>query len=469
MPLQSKKINSSSSLLIPGIFLLSLIYWLYLSLTTRMDIVFDSIGYESLGRMIYTHGWIDYFKTGPNREPLYPLLISVSMSIEHLTGLAYVRIMAIFGVIILFLTQVLTYKILRLLNIRQGICALVLVYLAISPSLNNSAFSLYSEITTYPFILGILLASFYVWESINHAQKYRALFYSALLGTLFALTALVKGVFECIAPIYLLILFSTIFLMDKKAVAKRISLFTACAIAAVILFYAPITGFKWLNQHYNGNFVLTNRGSWLIYGNTARRTETLTLRELGADLAYTPGAGVCDHFFSQQECDFWSFQTTDRLGLAEQEELNRQHQHLSLKEMNAAMLHLSIQKVIHDPFQYFLLSTVEGLRMFFWESTQIGFVSYPHWLQKIYDIKILNNVLRLALSLLTCIAVIHLWVTAMIPRKSPLVFLIGVLIFIYIFLFSFVCTLTRYALPIAPLYLITIGIWINNLTLKKIN
>jgi len=76
---------------IAGVFLLSLVYWLYLSVTVHMAIVFDSINYVALGKMLYAHGWIDYFKTGPNREPLYPLLIALSMHIEHFTGLAYVN------------------------------------------------------------------------------------------------------------------------------------------------------------------------------------------------------------------------------------------------------------------------------------------------------------------------------------------------------------------------------------------
>ena len=53
MRLQSKKSNHTLlPPIIAGIFLLSLVYWFYLSLTTRMDIVLDSVGYESLGRMI---------------------------------------------------------------------------------------------------------------------------------------------------------------------------------------------------------------------------------------------------------------------------------------------------------------------------------------------------------------------------------------------------------------------------------
>jgi len=135
---------------IAGIFLLSLGYWLYLAFCTRMIIVYDCIEYRYLGKFLLTKGLIGYLKAGPLREPLYPLLVAASMGLEQLTGLAYVQIMAGFGVLILLLSQVLTYTILRLLNIRQWITASVLIYFAVSPSLNNAAFSLFSEIVELP-------------------------------------------------------------------------------------------------------------------------------------------------------------------------------------------------------------------------------------------------------------------------------------------------------------------------------
>ena len=441
------------------VFLLSLAYWSYLGLTTRMDIIFDSVGYESLGRMISTHGWVSYFTTGPNREPVYPFLIAASMAFEHSTGLAYVRIMAFFGVLIMFLTQVLTYKILRLLNIRNGICILILAYLALSPSLNNSAFSLYSEIAALPFILGIVLTSFYAWEAIKQDKQQEALLYGALLGILLMAASFVKAVFECITPIYLAIFFATVFLTDKT---RKITTVLLCMAAAICLFYAPITAYKQLNEHYNGNFVITNRGSWALYGNTTRRMEPLTFKRFAEALAYAPGEGVCNSIFGPPECDFWSYRKSDEFGYSKLNELNGQH--LSAEKINTVMLGLSAQKALHNPFQYALLTLIEGSKMFFWESTQIGFVSYPHWLEKIYSIKILNNGLRFMVSLISLIAVLLLWSQAWKPQKSSIGFLMGVLIFLYILFFSFFFILTRYALPIAPLYLIAIGAWINQIT-----
>jgi len=432
-----------------------------------MHITCDAQGYQILGNMLNTHGWTAYFESGPNREPLYPFLVSVSMALENITGLAYVKIMAVFGVMIMLLTQVLTYKILRLLHIRHGVCILVLVYVALSPALTNTAFSLFSEIATYPFILGIILTSFFTWENIRNDKKYWAIFYCLLLGVMLTMSTLIKGIFECIAPVYLMVLFSAIYLTDKKTITKRMSSLILCLIASLSLFYGPVSAYKWLNFHYNGNFALTGRASWMIYGNTARRAMPLTPKKFAEAMAYVPGEGVCNKIFGAQECSYWSFQVSDGLGMAEQDELNSMH--VPRKEGNTALIRLAVQKAIHNPFQYLLLAMLESLKMFFWESTKIGFVTYPPWLQKIYDVRIFDNILRFSLFLLTWLGVMHLWFGRMSPQKSPIGFLLGVLIFIYIFFFSFVSILTRYALPIAPLYLIAIGIWINQkLPSKKI-
>jgi len=456
---------------IAGVFLFSMAYWLYLASTTSMVIVWDAAHYESLGRMIYTQGWVPYFTTGPNNEPIYPLLIAASMHMGHITGLAYVRIMAVFGVIIMFLTQALTYKILRLFNIRNGICILVLAYLAMSPALNNSAFSLFSEIAAYPFILGIPLASYYAWEAIQQNNQKKSLGLGLLLGALLAMATLVKAVFEFIAPAYLIVFFATVFFQpaacprsaetNAPGTLQKIKTLLLCLAAAASFYYIPISGYKWLNLHYNGNFVMTDRGSWAIYGNTARRMEPLTPKRFAEALAFAPGEGVCNSIFGPKECDFWSFRESDRFGLGKRNELS--HQYLSPEKINTTLISLSAQKVIHNPFQYALLTGIEGLKMFFWESTKIAFVTYPGWLQKIYDIKIFNNGLRFFVGLLTLIAMGALWIGSFAPSRSLLGFLVGSLIFFYILFYSFFFILTRYALPIAPLYLISIGIWLNRI------
>ena len=71
------------------VFFISLLYWIYLALTTSMNISCDAIGYEELGRSLQSKGFFYYIQHGPSREPLYPMLISLCMHLESLRGFAY--------------------------------------------------------------------------------------------------------------------------------------------------------------------------------------------------------------------------------------------------------------------------------------------------------------------------------------------------------------------------------------------
>ena len=451
---------------IATVFLLSLAYWIYLAFFTRMEIIFDSVNYESLGKMLISQGWTSYFTTGPNREPIYPLLVAISMQMEHLTGLDYVKIMAFLGALIMLVTQALTYKILYLLKIRNSICIVILSYMALSPALNNSAFSLYSEISALPVILGIILTSVWAWESIEQNKKIKSFVLGGLLGILLTTATFIKAIFECITPIYLFIFFVMAFSNRQHTNTQKFPALLLCLVTSISFFYVPITGYKWLNLNYNGNYAITNRGSWALYGATARRMEPLTLKRFAEALAYIPGEGVCNGLFGAKECDFWSFRESDKFGFAKQSELIRQH--LPPEKANTTLLKESAQKAMHNPFQYGLLTFLEGLKMFFWESTKIGFVNYPHWLQKIYDTKLFNNGLRFIISFATIVAVAYLWLLALKPQESPVIFLMGTLIFFYILFFSSFFILTRYAFPIVPLYLIAIAL-LTDKTISKIH
>ena len=437
--------------IILSIFLLSLLYWLYLAFYTSVAVVFDSLEYERLGRVLQHQGLMAYIKDGPQNEPIYPLFISLAMSIENFTGIGYAKIMAIFGVIILSVTQTLTYAVLRQLRIRVSICALVLIYLGLSPALLNSAFSLYSEIAAYPFILGIVLAAFACWRRIEQNNK-KAVLFGGLLGICSAAATLVKAVFECVFPAYLIIFATTALLTHKKQISKKLT--TMAILAAAVFYYIPITGYKWLNQNLNGNFVITNRAPWALYGNTARRVEPLTPKKFLAGLAYVPGEGVCNGIFGPKECNFWSYRVSDYFGLTKLHELTDRH--LSSSAINDTLLHLSVQKAIQNPAQYIVLTITEGFKMFFWESTKIGYVNYPPWLTRIYNHTLFKNILRLMVSLTTILAFFYGWIY-IFKCQQVLTGFILTLLTLTIAFYSPFFILTRYALPLAPLYLIISG------------
>ena len=438
---------------------LSLFYWVYLGLNTRMVISCDALGYEDFGKLIQQHGFIPaYFEHGPNREPIYPLLVASSMYFAQISGIAYTKIMAAYGVFILILTQILTHTIQRLLNIRAGICALALAYMAISPALNNSAFSLYSEIAAAPFIPGIVLVSHQLWQAIAKNNAKAATGWGGFLGVLLAGAALIKAVFELISPAYLLIFIGSACYADRKR-PIRTQACVAGLLAALALFYIPITGYKYLNQKYNDHFVITDRGPWALYGNTTRRQEPLTLKRFLAGLAYAAGEGLCAEIFTAQECDFWSFRKSDDLGYTKISQLRNQYS--TDKEVTRQLIRLSTEQALKNPTQYALLTGTEGLKMFFWESTQIGFVSYPVWLEQIYKNKRGKNCLRLVVALLTSAALIFVWAQCL-RRGAPAPLLAaGLLMFLFIFFYSFFFILTRYALPVVPLHVIIIAYTAN--------
>ncbi len=437
------------------VFLISLFWWGYLGYSTRMEISADAVDYEQSGRLLQEHGLVPaYFDGGPRREPLYPLLVAASMQVEKATGIEYTRVMAAFGIVILLVSQILLFAILRQLDVHPGICAAVLLYFAFSPAITNSAFSLYSEILTYPLVLtiikiGTVPVSF---KKTGTVPIFRPCLLGAGFGAIFLLATFVKGIFECVFPVYLAIMLIAIYARRKPDV-KPLLIFTLSALA---IFYTPLLAYKNLNFKHNGTYALTSRWPWMLYGNAAQRTQPLSPRQVMAAVAYVPGEGVCKSIFSEPECSFWSFAHADGFGFDKKTQLGQDH--VTDQRINEQLSRLALQAMTQHPFQYSFLSGLECLKPLFWESTQIGFVVYPSWLKKIYDIKILNNGLRLVMALLSFIGVVILLTSL---RRSALLFSTGLMILLFTVFLSFITILSRYAFPIVPLYLICIA-WAAN-------
>ena len=448
--------------LITAVFAVSLVWWIYLGLHTQMQISCDAIDYEQSGRLLNEQGFVPaYFHDGPRREPLYPLFVAAAMQLADTTGHPYTRIMAGFGVLVLLLSQILLYVILRRLKTPAIISAAILAYFAFSPAITNSAFSLYSEILTYPFVLGIVLVSVHLWQAIEERNLITAVARGIFLGFLFAGLTLSKGAFECIFPIYLFGLLAT--LLKKTPAPKPLLPALLCGLAALIIFYAPILQYKQLNLKYNGVASITNRWPWMVYGSSVRRTEASALTHLPSALAYTPGEGLCTSVFGPQECDLWSFTQTDTIGMQKLAQLKDQG--LAPQAINSTLTGLSAQKVLQNPLQYGLFSVLEALKLVFWESTQIGFVSYPAWLSNIYNNKLFNNLLRLSTAVMTMLAIVLIWRRRL--YRCPIILSCSMLMFVFMFCMSFVSILTRYALPIVPLYLICIACAANSVYTKR--
>ena len=454
--------------LLPWVFLSCLVYWTYLILTTRMIIRYDAGAYEALGRMFLEKGWGEYFRTGPNREPGYPLLVSFSMLLGQGLAVSYQHVQAFLQLCLLLISQLLALRTLRVLGVRESIIAPTILYLGISPAIVNSALSLFSEVVTLPLVLASVLFFHHGWLALTGPRS-RIVRTATAAGLTLAALALCKAPFELLTPVLVLAFLLAGFLTRRPEIAKNTVLF-AVVLAAV--FSIPVLSVRLANRSFNGQFALTDRGDWLLYGSAARRTVPLTRERLLTALASIPGDGVCRRIFGSEKCFFWTFRTADNLGLTKRSELARQSG--DAQEVSRALIRAAFGTIGEHPLQFALLSVVEGSKIFFWESTQIGFVFYPPGLARVFNWTPFKDGLRFLLALGTILGFAHLAAHSWCARRSLLVapgqvnatggilpFAVLFLICAYTGVYALVSVVTRYALPIAPLFLISIAFMID--------
>jgi len=459
------------------VFIFCFIYWTYLLFTSKMVIVHDATTFENLGKLLYGQGWIEFFKTGPHNEPVFPLLIAFSMRVADFFSISYQTVQTCLHIFILFSAQLLTLFILRQIRISQGIQALVILYIGISPALVNATFSLWSEVVTYPLILGIILISVKSWQLILSNKYKKVILWGAYLAFIFIIVTSIKALFE-----YIFIFFMAPFLllMIKSIIKKERRIFIGTLLFFVItvfLFNAYLFFYKSLNQKHNGHFMLTDRGPYILYGNIAKRSEQLTLKRFLSCLAFVPGDRVCYKLFDKNDCDFWHTFTVEEYGQSKLKELKGRG--VPHSEIDSMMVTLTKKKILERPFQQALLLFIESFKMLFWESTQVGFVSYSPWLQKIFLFTPFKNGLRLLLFLITFISIaVTLRYTLrskdqLFRYQSPenieahIFFFILIFIMSYTGLYSLFIINTRYASPIASLYLIMIASTIQKTMFKQ--
>src|SRR3989338_5500536 len=297
---------TASALLIPAVF------WLYMGLVSQMIIIYDAANFEFLAKIFQQGQWEEYFKTGPNREPLYPMLISLAMRIADYWQISYRDVQKIFQIFILILSQVLLLTSLRKLRIGSVITAGILLYFGFSPTVTNAGFSLYSEMIVFPLLLGVALTAPRSWDALLTGHTKRTMLNAALLSILFLLTTYTKGIYENIFFLFLIPFFvlTVAFLRQKKTAHFRNGIaFLAVTCAIFIAGTLPI---KYLNKHYNGNFTFTNRGPYALSASVNRRTQPLTSRQILSLATYNFGGGtVCHQYFDPGTCSLWAIQRSD--------------------------------------------------------------------------------------------------------------------------------------------------------------
>ncbi len=510
--------------------LLSIFYWIYVGFISQMVIVYDSIGYEYCGKIIYEKGWIEYLKTGPNREPLYPFLISLSMQLADHLSISYQSVQKFLQLSFLFLSQIISFFILKKLNIRPWLITLTLLYLGFSPSLVNSSLRLFSEIAAYPFMLGIALMGGISWQYLltqsthqnpNSELENNPLLKSStsevfhpggealpvekaflirswgqntlnkmspqtlnpvimnalLLGFLFVLMTFIKGLFELIFFLFILpfmILLVKAFINHDVQSRRKAAVFL---LVLILSYQIPVFLYKSANKKYNGHYTLAESRVWALYGNTARRVEPLTQKRFLTALAYAAGSEFCQTIYDFESCQYWSYTVSDELGVQKRQELDSKK--MNIEQRDKELLKLSFQKALGNPVQYILLFGIEYLKMFFWECQMMGLATYPDLIEWALNFPPIVIGMGGLLAILTLLATIFqfsfLWrqrfrIFNREDRSDEsllFIFSIFVLIHSFMILYSFFFTVPRYIYPLAPLYLILIAFFIEKVLTPK--
>lgn len=461
-----------------SILTICLIYWVYLFLNSRMEIIFDASVFDKLGQSLFQDGWHEYVtKHGTDREPLYIFLISSSHWLSAQISIPYLEIQKIFQILIIAISQILIYLLLNKLNVNRLIKWLTILYFSISPAITNSTFSLYYEIATYPFILGIILLSINMYQNINQISVPKFISWTLLICFLSVALIFTKFPFYYILLIYYAPFYVLTF---KQLYLKKINLFWKYLILIIALLTSINLSahlYKRTNQYYNGNFAFTERGNWMIYASTYKRTQNISLKNFLTYLSTIPGDGICRQLFTPSDCDYWTHVEDSAIGSNTSQQLKQSG--LTDTEVNKEFLHMTVNLIKKHPIKQISFNILESIKMFFWESTQIGCVTYPEGLKKLYDNALFKNGLRLVVSLLTITAFLRLLTAVLVRRKSLLKENLitedetTILMFIILMItltagfYSFFSVLTRFSFPIVSLFLICIAYFLDRTFIRK--
>ena len=453
-------------------FIIPLLWWIYLFFTTQIVVVFDAASYEDLGKMIVHQGWGEFFRTGPNREPLFPAMVAWSMQLGEWWGIAYYYPLKMIGTLFLLLTMVFSYRLMRMLSIPRIIACLAVFYLGVSPVMTNSSMRLWSEFAAYPWVVLAVLWTIKSWRVMDNVADDRrgmlkAIGHGAMVGLMFLLIMSVKAVAEGVLLFYLWPFYGLIVASWRRGSflkAKHVIMF---CLAALLVFEGAVNMYKWENYQANGHFVFTPRGDWFLYGNTACRMQPLSLRRLGAAVAYVPGLGVCPAIFGTDDCDFWSDRHAEDVAQAKREAFKAQG--ATEAELSQYYIYDSIRMILSNPLQAVGLWAVEAHKIFFWESS-IAFVAYPDWLEGIFYAPGLMNSLKIVLALFSWGACVFSFCYLCFYRRaywrqshSQVWVLFWVLNFIFWFaaMYSVFFVIDRYAFPLVSLFLVLLAFMVH--------
>jgi len=430
-------------------YVLPFIYWAYLVLTTNFVIVFDSEDYVRLANILYhPSNWAEYFRIGPSREPLYPLIIAFSLHLGHWLNISYEYVLRTVSFLLLALTMVFIHLSLRKINARPWIQALAILYTGLSPILINSALCVYSEIATFPFLVA---AVFFGWLFMDSLQEMNGPLYPScgLALSLLAFT-MVKGLGEGLAPLFL---FCLIVYSWKKCGGGFLQFLKRSKIKIliiVLILYIPLIGFRLLNYSFNNHFTFTSRADVNLFGNLMRRSHVpLNVTNFMSHLLTIPVShDLCGSYYPDSVCSQWSMINSDGTFYTRQNQLNQLN--LSESQKNKIYVHEITQDLLTNPLAQSTYFIQEGFKMFFWETTQGPFVIYPQWLEKFLNQRWLALSMCFGIGFICLIA----YLKSFTMLNNKLILLTITLLSLLIFLYSFFHIIHRYATIAGPLLIL---------------
>lgn len=440
-------------------------FWIYLVFSSQMTIAYDSIGFENGGRILNSEGLRGYLKNGPQKEPLYSYTISLSMKLADVLHVDYKKVQTCFQIILLFLGQIFLYRILLLLKLNETITAISLLYYGLSPGLISCGFDLYSEIVTLQFILLSIFLMSKAWRFLLEEDLKFVILYAFLFAFTATLATFSKAVLLVLYPLFVLpfaVVLGHCLVTRKKRRGQ-------CAVIFLIIFFtvfnSAVNGYKSLNRKYHGSYSFTDeRGSTMFYTLALKRTAPLKQEFLSMALLMIPGENVCRSVYGQA-CYQWMYDGSADLGQQKRSELGSYH--VPEDKIERTLVLSAVRQILSNPLQYSFFNFLEAIKMFFWESTKIGFVSYPQWLTSIHDNFLVKNALRLIMGLLTLFSVGYVAVYLLKNRREAhseryqCLFFLFFFLVLFIGLYSLVMTVVRYSLPVTPLFIAVLAFTAN--------
>ncbi|NTV30242.1 MAG: hypothetical protein HGA80_09200, partial [Candidatus Omnitrophica bacterium] len=364
-----------------------------------------------------------------------------------------------FLLFLLAVTMLGVYRLTRMLGAGRGLAGLAALYLGISPALLNSTLWMWSEAAAYPWVVWIVVISVNLWRSVLERKAWGDVAGCSLaLAVLFFLLTMVKAIAATVMVLFMVPFYLTILYFAFKFQWGRLGRVLLSLGLVLGLMGAAVNGYKWLNWHYNGQYEVTDRGDFALYGNTVRRLQPMNRARVAQALLSVPRLGLCEKYYGQ-ECVFWTYVMSDHI--VEQIQVNLDAANMPPAEKAKFFISNAFKLMAQHPFQQTFFMLVESSKMLFWEN-RLYFVQYPAWLAHLYSRFSLIYTLCFTWALLSLIGVVYalFYIVGWFFRKDRAQedknLAVWLFAFWFIACFSGLYSLffidMRYALPIAPLF-----------------